>query len=595
MSSKEIQDRIREINIRVQNIKNDIQTYDKTIETCRNKIKVIEGSKDSRIAQARESDRKAGLNAMLSDYVIDQSDTNNSILNAEKDLADFENSIDVDDIHRKYMLNNGIPEDLSTRLKEVREEAEDVLSVRIVSSYFRLLGPLMTDDDGFLYAISSLTDVSDRLYNIRDNPVNMRLQAFINSFNNSKFSSNPKNAVLWAVMALQFLILITFSSLAMVAFLLWLMIYNFIVGFYIRDCLFLLKVVADNLDVKTGIFYEKALKDREDEIKEYRVGYDAKRDVLEKRLLELANTIEVKTQEFDKAFVFNDSKVLTSIRNDIKNSEDEIAKTSDEKSEAEAEQRDLENKIQLLHKKLKEELASESIKFTNLNATGTSKIYPEVLLFNKNEETGVLKMFENVDKSTLFIYDDNDTRTLESFINMFIMQLRITTNPTVIDICVADSYAHGAMYSHFGDASTHFFRLTNDSDIKKKLEDCRSELETRISRFSGSYDSVNKFNEEMIAGESIPLDYTSMFILNPSILDSKEWISLMKIGAMHGIYLYVFATATEASSIVDDKSLVLTNIQNIRVLTDTTLLNMAPEKMIRTYGANTKNSRSRQR
>lgn len=206
----------------------------------------------------------------------------------------------------------------------------------------------------------------------------------------------------------------------------------------------------------------------------------------------------------------------------------------------------LSNQQKIPKLKEKQKILLAQIKEAYLNPTqpGTSRRLIKSFFLGIDEKQGNLIEFKYDGNTTLIMYKGETCRTNKDLISMMLMQLLSSMSLTTLSIYLTDLKSAGSDYAVFfqPELSGKLHMCATDAEVKKAISILHTELIMRTRDILTEAESLEQYNEEMLARKSLPREYIFFILQDPTDKDmeKQELQQLLNNGPTVGIIPIIF-------------------------------------------------------
>lgn len=444
-----------------------------------------------------------------------------------------------------------VDEETQSLIADIRLEAETILNVEFVDTYFKV-STKSVDTETFLEYLTYLEQVRDNFLYFKKSKTTKyitRILEFIQDFklHNSVAEHKHKKWFIFGFILLG----LSFSRLfySIYALLLCLVTFaNVRRGYYMKQSLDVLKIVEDNLNNIREALDTKASKLHEEALQKLKSEFSTAHSELTKGIQQAKDESASTRQQALANFRFDDSALLNAQQELISSVKHEILTKTKEQQELQERATVLDREMKELVSAYEQEVDSVVERHLNFNGVGDSYIFPGKLLV---EDSDPLKFFDKANYSNFFLYKDVDT--VYNFIKLVCVQLRSLMNPNAFQIQLWDSVVAGIPFVAFKNPDVNgvdagFVTHTTSGDIKDALAALETMLQKRMQVIKLNYETIGDYNRDMLELKAVPESYMIVFVLSTKSLEENEQFQRLVVnGAEVGIYIYSFVPSTEVS------------------------------------------------
>lgn len=203
-----------------------------------------------------------------------------------------------------------------------------------------------------------------------------------------------------------------------------------------------------------------------------------------------------------------------------------------------------EERIPKLKEKQKDLLAEIKESYLNPKDPGTSRRLIKSFFLGIDENQGTLIEFKYDGKTTLIMYKGDNCRTNKDLISMMLMQLLSSMSMTILSIYLTDLRSAGTDYAVFfqSELSGKMHLCATDSDVSDAITALHTELIMRTKDILTESESLEQYNEDMLARKSLPREYIFFLLQDPTQhdMERQELQQLLNNGPTVGIIPIIF-------------------------------------------------------
>ena len=203
-----------------------------------------------------------------------------------------------------------------------------------------------------------------------------------------------------------------------------------------------------------------------------------------------------------------------------------------------------EQQIPKLKEKQKDLLAQIKESYLNPTQPGTSRRLVKSFFLGIDEKQGNLIEFKFDGRTTLIMYKGENCGTNKDLISMMMMQLLSSMSLTALSVYLTDLRSAGADYAVFfqPELAGKLHLCATDSDVNKAISALHSELIMRRQDILTEAETLEQYNEAMLARKSLPREYIFLLLQDPSAKDmeKQELQQLLINGPTVGIIPIIF-------------------------------------------------------
>lgn len=247
------------------------------------------------------------------------------------------------------------------------------------------------------------------------------------------------------------------------------------------------------------------------------------------------NSITITEEEIEKA-------VGAEFDNKFKELNDLLADYDKQMAEIRASQQQCDKDLEEIQDEISRLRDAISEVYWELTGVGSDKVLmKEFFLGFKDYDLISVKHDGN---AMAIVYDGESSERNSVLISMFIAQLFTNMLPNVLNISIVDIDYTCRDYSIYngGVFDLLFNFVTNQDNIKKVIDDLHADLIKRQSEISPIADTIDEFNESMIAKNSFTKEYSFLIFQNAQIdyLKNQKLLQLCRTGRSFGIMPIIF-------------------------------------------------------
>lgn len=203
-----------------------------------------------------------------------------------------------------------------------------------------------------------------------------------------------------------------------------------------------------------------------------------------------------------------------------------------------------EERIPKLKEKQKDLLAEIKESYLNPKDPGTSRRLIKSFFLGIDENQGTLIEFKYDGKTTLIMYKGDNCRTNKDLISMMLMQLLSSMSMTILSIYLTDLRSAGTDYAVFfqSELSGKMHLCATDNDVGDAITALHTELIMRTKDILTESESLEQYNEDMLARKSLPREYIFFLLQDPTQhdMERQELQQLLNNGPTVGIIPIIF-------------------------------------------------------
>lgn len=182
--------------------------------------------------------------------------------------------------------------------------------------------------------------------------------------------------------------------------------------------------------------------------------------------------------------------------------------------------------------------------YLNPKEAGTSKTLVKSFFLGIDDTQGGLIEFRYEGHTTLIVYKGETCRVNKDLISMMLMQILSTMSMTVLDIHLVDLKSAGTDYAVFfrKELQDRMHLYATNEDVKQAIDTLHEMLIIRTQDILTEAESLQAYNEKMLANKSLPMEYVLFFMQDPT-LDQMEDQALQQLlynGPTVGIIPIIF-------------------------------------------------------
>lgn len=208
-----------------------------------------------------------------------------------------------------------------------------------------------------------------------------------------------------------------------------------------------------------------------------------------------------------------------------------------------------EQQIPKLKDKQKEMLSQIKELYLNPTQPGTSRRLVKSFFLGIDDAQGTLIEFKFDGMATLIMYKGDNCRTNKDLISMMLMQLLSSMSLTSLSVYLADLRSAGLDYAVFfqPELSGKLHLCATDYDVGQAISSLHAELIMRRQDILTEAETLEQYNETMLARKSLPREYIFFFLQDPSPKDmeKQELQQLLNNGPAVGIIPIIFLRHTD--------------------------------------------------
>lgn len=305
-----------------------------------------------------------------------------------------------------------------------------------------------------------------------------------------------------------------------------------------------LSYIRNDIDTKVNEFRKTDLVTENKRFKEATVNLVASKNNLEAEYARAAEQVRmsISSDELQRRVEAQFQDTIQKCESDITNTERAIHRTN----------KFIQNnqtKIPQLKEKQKVLLAQIKEAYLNPSQPGTSRRLIKSFFLGIDEKQGNLIEFKYDGNTTLIMYKGETCRTNKDLISMMLMQLLSSMSLTTLSIYLTDLKSAGSDYAVFfqPELSGKLHMCATDAEVKKAISILHTELIMRTRDILTEAESLEQYNEEMLARKSLPREYIFFILQDPTDKDmeKQELQQLLNNGPTVGIIPIIFLRHTD--------------------------------------------------
>lgn len=203
-----------------------------------------------------------------------------------------------------------------------------------------------------------------------------------------------------------------------------------------------------------------------------------------------------------------------------------------------------EERIPKLKEKQKELLVEIKESYLNPKEPGTSRRLVKSFFLGIDENQGTLIEFKYDGKTTLIMYKGENCGANKDLISMMLMQLLSSMSMTSLNIYLTDLRSAGTDYAVFfqSELEGKMHLCATDKDVNNAITSLHTELIMRTKDILTEAESLEQYNEDMLARKSLPREYIFFLLQDPTPRDMErqELQQILHNGPTVGIIPIVF-------------------------------------------------------
>lgn len=333
------------------------------------------------------------------------------------------------------------------------------------------------------------------------------------------------------------------------------------------------KSISTQLDDIDSSIDALADKEYNNKIKDLEHSYNERVNKIDGKIDELKAASERITLEANTDFQFDDSQnkeVFNTVIGSYKSKDRDLAQTKGR----------IENEISELSIRYNQALEMMNTivgdlrdEYLNFDTVGEERIFHTRFLLDIQDDSPVF--FDHEMCSYLFLYDFDDD--MVNFLRLVLIQLRIKLNPFNLNMVLIDTLMSGNGFLNFRSSDNPTFNvLYKEDDISEFTDSITNTMMTRLE-MSKNVEDFNKYNETLIADDSIPEAYYFVFIRDPDnrILNDTLIKRMCLLGGKAGIFVHIFYNEEKFAKLKETGEEVLENMDKICLLREGKLMSRA--------------------
>lgn len=203
-----------------------------------------------------------------------------------------------------------------------------------------------------------------------------------------------------------------------------------------------------------------------------------------------------------------------------------------------------EERIPKLKEKQKQLLAEIQESYLNPKDPGTSRRLIKSFFLGIDEKQGTLIEFKYDGKTTLIMYKGDNCRTNKDLISMMLMQLLSSMSMTTLSIYLTDLRSAGTDYAVFfqKELEGKMHLCATDGDVSDAITALHTELIMRTKDILTEAETLEQYNEDMLARKSLPREYIFFLLQDPTEhdMERQELQQILSNGPTVGIIPIIF-------------------------------------------------------
>lgn len=203
-----------------------------------------------------------------------------------------------------------------------------------------------------------------------------------------------------------------------------------------------------------------------------------------------------------------------------------------------------EERIPKLKEKQKHLLAEIKESYLNPKDPGTSRRLIKSFFLGIDENQGTLIEFKYDGKTTLIMYKGENCRTNKDLISMMLMQLLSSMSMTSLSIYLTDLRSAGTDYAVFfqSELAGKMHLCATDNDVSNAITALHTELIMRTKDILTEAETLEQYNEDMLARKSLPREYIFFLLQDPTVhdMERQELQQILNNGPTVGIIPIIF-------------------------------------------------------
>lgn len=212
-------------------------------------------------------------------------------------------------------------------------------------------------------------------------------------------------------------------------------------------------------------------------------------------------------------------------------------------------------RLPILKEKRKSMLLEIKDAYLNPKEAGSSKTLVKSFFLGIDDTQGGLIEFRYEGRTTLIIYKGATCRVNKDLISMMLMQILSSMSMSVLDIHLVDLKSAGTDYAVFfrKDLQERMHLYATDEDAKNAISILHDTLILRTQEVLTEAESLQLYNEKMLANKSLPMEYIFLFLQDPNLdqMKNQELQQLLYNGPTVGIIPIIFINHEDVNFIPD--------------------------------------------
>ena len=212
-------------------------------------------------------------------------------------------------------------------------------------------------------------------------------------------------------------------------------------------------------------------------------------------------------------------------------------------------------RLPILKEKRKSMLLEIKDAYLNPKEAGSSRTLVKSFFLGIDDTQGGLIEFRYEGRTTLIVYKGATCRINKDLISMMLMQILSSMSMSVLDIHLVDLKSAGTDYAVFfrKDLQERMHLYATDEDAKSAISILHDTLILRTQEVLTEAESLQLYNEKMLANKSLPMEYIFFFLQDPNLdqMKNQELQQLLYNGPTVGIIPIIFVNHEDVNYIPD--------------------------------------------